>query len=203
VQQQEDAEAAAHHHFEVLGAERGYLALGADDVAQQRLPTEHPRGTEQRRQEQDDEQRLPSHAFHPFAIAFAALAAEHGGGGDGEAIADDGAERGQLITDADGTERGSCLSRFEVADQVGVDQVEHGLERHADRQWRAEAQHAARDRTFQDALLRVVVRRHCVVSRGSPFRMTGSRSRSKQSTGTPRFLRTSAVRRTNAAVTGS
>ena len=58
---------------------------------------------------------------------------------------------GELVADAEGAEGGAGDLGLELGDEVGVDEVEDGLERHPERQGGPEAEHLRADPPGEDA----------------------------------------------------
>src|ERR1044072_8128483 len=87
---------------------------------------------------------------HTSGVAFAVASADECRRGHREPVADDRAQGRELIADTDGSESWTGHVALEVANEVGVDQVEDGLQAHADGDGRAETSHLERKRTRED-----------------------------------------------------
>ena len=166
-----------------------------------------PSTSEERRPQADHDHRLPSDVPRGFAIAASFVLRDQGGRGGGDAVADDGPHRRDLVANADRAEARSGDVGVESRNEIGVDEVEGRLQRHAERQRRAEASQRAGERSVDDAIARRAGAHGDSMSSLPFFRgESGAASagvRSKQVSGTLRFRRTSAVACTKRSVTGS
>jgi len=188
-------------------AELGDLAFGADDVMHEKARRAEAEHAEQRRPKAHQDHRLPSDVASRLAVASAFVLRHERRGRGRNAVADDGAHRCDLIADADRPEARPRDVSVEPRDEIGVDEVERRLQRHAERERCAEASQRAGEWSGDDSIARLA-RAHGD-KRSSRFFLRGSRGatsagvRSKQVSGTLRFCLTRAVASTKRSVTGS
>jgi hypothetical protein len=148
VKQEKDRDAAADHRPQIGRTEFGDSPLGSDDVAHQRAGAEERNEANDGGERQDEQKRLPGDAPDAGLVSLALLARQHRGRRDGEAVAQDRSHRGELVGDADGAERCARGRMLEPRENVSVDEIERGLQAHADGERRAEARDLSPERAL-------------------------------------------------------